>query len=225
MATVQATPTAEPRFVIYGVTWEQYLALLDWVGDRHIRITFDGENLELMSPSYEHGRGDSLIGYLVRRLSEELDLDICSSGPTTFKSEQVKKGLEPDECFWFQNEPLIRGKTELDLNVDPPPDLAIEVEVTRSILNRLEIYAALGVPELWRWRNERVEILLLGPDGQYHPSDSSLCLPMVPNKEFSRWVARGLEMSERQLIREFVAWVRETILPNLPAGDRDEPVA
>ncbi len=220
MATAQATKTtAESRFVIQDVTWESYLALLDWMDGRNVRITFDGERLELMSPSYEHGRGDSLIGYLIRRLSEELEIDICSSSPVTFKSELVQKGLEPDTCFWFQNEPLVRGKRELDLTVDPPPDLVVEVEVRSSILNRLEIYAALRVPELWRWRNDRMEVLLLGPDQQYHPAATSRCLPMVPIEEFSRWVGRGLEMSERQFIREFVAWVRETILPNLPPGE------
>lgn len=221
MATAQATRTAESRFVIHDVTWEEYLALLDWMDDRKIRITFDGENLELMTTSFEHERGASLIGRLIERLSEELDLDICSGGVTTFKSELVKKGLEPDRCYWFANEPLIRGKKELDLTIDPPPDLAVEVEVTSSILNRLEIYAALGVPELWRWRNERIEVLLLGPDRSYHPSDSSLSLSMVLIEEFSRWIGRGLEMSERQLVREFVAWVRETILPNMPPRDAE----
>lgn len=221
MATAQATTTTEPRFVIHDVSWEQYLALLDWMGDRQIRISFDGESLELMSPSYEHGRSDSLVGYLIRRLSEELNLDICSSSPVTFKSELAKKGLEPDGCFWFANEPLVRGKTELDLTVDPPPDLAIEVEVSQSTLNRLAIYASLGVPEVWRVREGKIQALLLGDDGQYHSSEVSRSLPMLPIPEFSHWIARGLEMSERQLIREFVAWVRETILPNHP-GNRVE---
>lgn len=221
MAT--ATATAEARFVIHGVTWEKYLALLDWMGDRHIRVTFDGEDLELMSPSYEHERGGALVGHLIERLSEELDLDICSGGQTTFKSELVEKGLEPDRCYWLRNEPVIRGKTELDLAADPPPDLAVEVEVTSSVLDRPEIYSALGIPEIWRWRRGRLEVLLLGPDRRYHASDAGACLPMVPVAEFGRRVARGLEIGERQLIREFVAWVREAIAPDVPPAGGEEP--
>ncbi len=157
MATVQTSPptvqaTPDSRFLIPGVTWDEYLKLLDWMDDRHVRVTYDGNTVELMSPSFEHGRTGSLLGQLVERLSEELDLDICGGNDTTLKSELAKKGLEPDECYWFQNEPRIRHNREIDLSIDPPPDLAIEVEVTRSILDKLAIYSEVGIPEIWRVR-------------------------------------------------------------------------
>jgi Uma2 family endonuclease len=214
--TAKATGVGEDRILIPGVTWKQYLELLDWMGDRNIRITFDGDCVELMSPSYLHSRGDTLIGRMIEMVCFELDLDICSAAPVTLKTELMERGLEPDRSYWLANEPLVRGKTELDENVDPPPDLVIEVEVTRGILNRIAIYAALGVPEIWRWHKGKIEVLLLGDDGRYHPSGTSRSLPMLPMAEMSRWVERGLAMGERQWIREFVAWVRETIAPGQP---------
>lgn len=224
MATVQLTKSTEPRFVVHDVSWEEYLTFLDWMAERHVRIAFDGESLELMTTSFEHERWASLTGRLVERLSESLDLDICSGGTVTLKSELVKRGLEADRCYWLANEPYVRHKRKLDLAVDPPPDLAIEVEVSRSILDRLAIYADLGIPEIWRFRDDQLQVLLLGPDGRYHPSESSQSLPMVSIPEMNRWIVRGLEVGERQLIREFVAWINETILPNHP-GDRGEPEA
>lgn len=220
MATVSQT-SAESRFVISGVSWEEYLRLLDWMGDRHIRLTYDGSSVEMMSPSYEHDYDDWIIGRLVERLCEELSIRYRIGAKSTLKSALVEKGLEADACYWIQNEPAMRGKRKLDLSLVPPPDLAIEVEVSRSVLDRLGIYSALGVPEVWRVRNTKVRVLLLGEDGQYYPSETSQSLPMVPIESLSEWLVRAQVLDESDLIPEYVAWVRETILPTWRAADEE----
>ncbi|HEX8201058.1 MAG TPA: Uma2 family endonuclease [Isosphaeraceae bacterium] len=144
MATVQAP--AEQRLVLWDVGWKGYLALLDVVGDRRIRITYDRGNVELMTVSPLHEFSKKNLARLIEILSYELDLDIRSGGSFTFKREDLDRGLEPDECYWFRNEPLVRMKMEFDPLIDPPPDLVVEVEVSRSVLDRMGILAALGVP-------------------------------------------------------------------------------
>ena len=103
-------------------------------------------------------------------MTEELDIPIRSGGSTTFKSQILKKGLEPDECYWIANEHLVRGRLDLDLEVDPPPDLAVEVEITRSVLNRMGIYASLRVPEVWRSDGDQIIVEQLQADGTYATS-------------------------------------------------------
>src|SRR5690348_4632225 len=131
MATVlePRRQAADKRFVLYGVDWTVYDAIVTALGDRPTRITFDGENLEFMSPSLIHEWYAGLIARFLEALAFELDLAIFSGGSTRFSRRDVERGLEPDKCFWIQNEPTVRGKRELDLQSDPPPDLAIEIEV------------------------------------------------------------------------------------------------
>jgi Uma2 family endonuclease len=121
MATIQAT--AENRLLMHGVRWQTYEMLVADLGESHIRLTYDKGELELMSPSREHESYKCLIGRMIESLTEELDIEIDSGGSTTFKREDLDRGLEPDACFWIDKELLIRGKMEIDLALDPPPDL------------------------------------------------------------------------------------------------------
>jgi Uma2 family endonuclease len=214
MATVQLP--AEQRILLHNVSWQTYEALLNDLegpGAGGVRLTYDQGSLEIMTTSHGHENYAELIARFVEALTEELDVPIHSGGSTTFKRKAKKRGLEPDKCYWIQNEPLMRGKKEFDIDTDPPPDLAIEVAITSSSLNRMAIYAALGVPEVWRFDGEVLRIYQLGADGEYEPCDRSPTFPYLPPAEVVRFLRLSDTQDETSLVRAFRAWVREHILP------------
>src|SRR5262249_17087838 len=152
MATATATPEQSSQFfLVRGIDWPTYRKISDAFQGRHLRITFDRGNLELMTISRAHGSYSRLLGRFVFVLREEFTLPISSCGDMTCDREDLDRGLEPDESFYIVNEALVRDKEEIDLAVDPPPDLALEIDISRSSQNRLEIYAAMRVPEVWQW--------------------------------------------------------------------------
>ena len=208
----------ERRFLLPGVGWEGYEALLGIVGDRLPRITYDRGDLELMSPSSDHERFKRLLGRLVETVTEVLRIPCQGLGSTTWRKKLKDRGLEPDECYYLARFPQVRGKRTIDLSVDPAPDLAIEVEISRSALDRMGIYAALGVPEVWRFDGETLRIAQLQPDGTYAESDRSPGLPMLPPAEVVRWLGLAEEMGQTPWIRQFRAWVREALAPGFEEG-------
>ena len=143
----------------------------------------------------------------------ELNIPIRSGKSTTFSREDLERGLEPDECYYIQHELLVRGKNALDLAHDPPPDLAIEVDITSSSINRMAIYAALGVAEVWRFDGETLRIFGLGSDGKYEEAEESSCFPFLPWREFIQFLDEIPEQDETSLARSFQSWVRSRILP------------
>jgi Uma2 family endonuclease len=206
MATVEIP--AEQRCRLSDVPWATYVTFCDGLGPRHIRVTFDQGEMEIMTVSHEHERDKTLLGRLVETLTVELAIDMASGGSMTCRQEDLERGFEPDECYWIAHEAAVRDRDDIDFDRDPPPDLAIEVEISRSTMNRPRLYASLGVPELWRWDGQRLVIGLLGDDGQYHASGHSLSFPFLPISELVRFLTmRGV--SETQVIRAFREWVRE----------------
>jgi Uma2 family endonuclease len=198
----------EQHFLMHRVSWRTYENLLRELGDRHIFLTYDRGALEIMSPSRKHERVSKIIGRLVEAMTEELGIEISSSGSTTFRREDLEQGLEPDECYWIANEAAVREKDEIDLRIDPPPDLAIEVDFQSSSIDREQVYGALGVPEIWRWKDERLLLRLLQPDGSYATSQRSQSFPFLDMAEFERFVTMRNSTGESALMRAFRAWVR-----------------
>jgi Uma2 family endonuclease len=188
--------------------------MLDAVGNRRVRVTYDRGNLELMSPSPVHEIYKRLFGRLLDVLAEELDVSFKACGSTTFRREDLDRGLEPDECFYLAGAARVRDWKTLDLASDPPPDLAIEIDITRSCLNRMGIYAALGVPELWQFDGETLQVYQLGTDGAYGPRPQSLAFPFLPLPEivslFQQCVA---EADDRLVLKALRKWVRERVVP------------
>ncbi len=218
MIQALASPTTgesgELRFSIPGVDWEGYEALLKIVGDRAtIRVTYDRGFVELMSPLYKHDRYGNLLGRMVETITEELGLPLAASGSTTFRRKILDRGLEADESYYLENAHRLPRDGEIDLEVIPPPDLAIEVEITNSILKRLDIYAALGVPEIWRFDGETLAVLLLGPEGAYAPSLKSRAFPFLPMVEIVRFLVEHVPGEDTPWARSFRAWVRDVLLP------------
>lgn len=204
----------ERRFLLRGAGWRGYQDLLRMVGDGSTRLTYDGGSVELMSPLNNHERYRNRMGYIVEALTDELGIPRIGGGSTTFHREDLDKGLEPDECYYLTNRERIGFQRHLDLTVDPPPDLAIEIEITRSALDRLGIYAKLGVSEVWRFDGETLTVLLLGADGAYAPSPTSRAFPFLPMAD----VVRFLHEESRDDTRwgcGFRAWVREVVVPRV----------
>jgi Uma2 family endonuclease len=144
------------RVLLRDVTWQEFETILDELGEhRAARIAYDKGVLEIMAPLPEHEDNKEIISDLVKALLEELDIEFRSLGSTTFKKESMAQGIEPDQCFYIKNESKIRGKKRLDLKQDPPPDLALEIDVTS--LTHASIYEALKVPELWRFDKDKRE--------------------------------------------------------------------
>jgi Uma2 family endonuclease len=200
----------ESRVVLHGVGWEGYETMLKLVGDRPVRLTYDRGDLELMVPSLDHERYKSLLGRLIETLTLELDLPCDAAGSTTWRKQLEDRGLEPDECYYLANAERVVGR-KVDLSVDPPPDLAIEIEISRSALDRLGIYAALGVPEVWRFDGEALRVEQLQADGTYQEVAVSPSFPFLPLNEVVRWLRLAETMGQTPWLRQFREWVREEL--------------
>jgi Uma2 family endonuclease len=205
----------EPRFLLRGVGWAGYEAMLGIVGDRRsVRITYDRGDLELMSPSSEHEEFGHLLGRVVVTVTEELRIPCRGLRSTTWRKQLKDRGLEPDECYYLARFPRVRGKKKIDLSVDPAPDLAIEVEISRSALDRMGIYAALGVPEVWRFDGETLRVEQLQADGTYAEVEASPSLPFLPPAEVVRWLGLADTFpGQTAWLRQFREWVRATLAP------------
>src|SRR4051794_27615121 len=149
------------HIVLENASWELYETLLREVGDKSIRINFDQGRLEVMSPLPEHEEVKLLIHDLIKALTVELEMEVKSLGSTTLRSKAKTKGLEPDECYYFKNERKMRGRKRLNPAKDPPPELVVEIDITHRSVEREPIYAALGVPEIWRWDGTKLSCLEL----------------------------------------------------------------
>lgn len=219
MATT-SSPSAERRFLLTGVSWQFYETCLAEIGDRPVRLTYYQGNIEMMSPSEEHERYKHLLRRLLDLFTFELGIPIRGVGSTTWRRQDADAGLEPDECYYIEHEPQVRGKREVDLAVDPPPDLAVEIEITKSAIDRMAIYADLGIPEVWRFDGQTLSIHELGADGSYHLRDRSRNLPALAPQELVRFLAAAHQTDETTWLRSFQMWVREQVLPEW--GNRDD---
>jgi Uma2 family endonuclease len=210
MATVLNPPQlgAEERFVLRHVTWETYEQLLkNYATCSAPRFTYDQGDLEIMSPSIPHETASRILSLLVIIICEERELDFRDLGSTTHKRADLLKGVEPDGCFYIQNVEAIKGVEDLDLTVHPPADLVIESDISHPSVARFPIYAALGVPEIWQFRNSEVRFFgLLG--GLYTPLTNSSALPGIPAEVVTRLVSEAGAMKRPQWLREVREWIR-----------------
>lgn len=195
--------SAEQRVVMHGVSWKTYLALAYESNDRHARIAYDQGELEIMSPSRAHERLSSFVGRMVETLTEELQIDIDSVASTTFQREDQQRGFEADESYYIAHVAEVRDCDEIDLAVQPPPDLVIEVDISHSSRSKLMIFEKFGVPEVWRLEGDHLLVFVLGPNEKYLESTRSVVLPQFPVADMPRWLARRNEVGETQCIRDF----------------------
>lgn len=197
------------RVVLYNIGWQQFENLLKDLGDkRAARIAYDRGTLEIMTPLPEHEHYKEVISDIVKDLADLLDLDYESLGSTTCKRESRLAGVEPDNCFYFQNEAAIRGKLQFDLNQDPPPDLVLEIDLTSKSLNRFPIYARLGVPEIWCYDSGELKIYQL-QNGEYQEAQISLVFPNLAVQEIPRLIEQNRSLGRRALRQVVRAWARK----------------
>lgn len=197
------------QLVLYDVSWETYETLLDIFAERSTpRLAYYKGILALMTPLPEHETYSWTLGRLVVILSEELGLEIRGLKSTTWRLQPKQAGLEADECFYIQNEAKIRGKLKLDLRIDPPPDLVIEIDLSRSSIDKMAIYAELSIPEVWRWRNGKLSVHLLNEAQEYIESETSLAFESFPVKKLVKFMKIDSQQGENSRMREFRSWVR-----------------
>jgi len=204
----------EPAEIIHlsGISWQTYENLLaELSASRRLRLTYNRGTLEIMVPSPEHENYKKTLGRFVETLAEELEVRIQPLGSTTFKRPEIS-GAEPDECFYIKNINLIRGKKRIDLTQDPPPDLVVEINITSSSQNRFEVYADMGVPEIWRYDGNDFSINIL-QDKQYIAVEQSLAFPNLPLTEISNFLQQVGKKDYLELIKEFRNWVK-TVMSN-----------
>ena len=205
--------------VFHSVDWDDYETMLRIVGDRRIRVTYDGGTMEVRMPSQRHEQAAQLLGLFVPRLAEELEVPYEPLGMTTWKKPNAEKGLEPDQCYYIQNQAVVREKEAIDLETDPPPDLAIEVDITSSSLNRMGIYAELRVPEVWRYDGRTLTMYQLQPDGLYRSCESSLSFPGLRPADVERFIESGRTADKVRWARELRDWVHNELAPRRGHGD------
>ncbi|MBV8885252.1 MAG: Uma2 family endonuclease [Chroococcidiopsidaceae cyanobacterium CP_BM_RX_35] len=206
-----ATPLTPPTELIHlsGISWQTYETLLKELSDRRLRLTYNRGNLEIMAPSPEHERFKKLTGRFVETIAEELNIRIEPLGSTTFKHPELS-GAEPDECFYIYNIDAVRGKKRLDITVDPAPDLVVEIDVTSSSRSRLQVYADLGVAEVWIYNGESLAIQQW-QNGSYVTSQTSQFFLNLPILEIASFLQQAATMDYLELVKAFRKWVRSQI--------------
>jgi Uma2 family endonuclease len=195
------------QMLLKDISWQQLEKILEEMGEnRAARISYSDGWLEIMVPLPEHEKDKEIFGELVRILLDKLEIDFEPFGSTTLKNERMRQAVEPDTSFYIQNQAAVIGKNRIDLNIDPPPDLAIEIDITSR--TRFDNYEILGVPELWRYQQQGLEIFLLR-EGKYIKSSSS---PNFPNIELvNEYVRQCLTIGRSQAMRNFRNWVKDNL--------------
>lgn len=204
------------RVILRHISWQTYQSLIqDFEAEPAIRLTYDRGTLEIRMPLDPHETYKKLIGRLIEAATEELDLEIRSLGSRTCDREDLDRGLEPDQCYYIQHEVLVRDIEQIDLAQFPPPDLAVEVDISRSSLDRFSIYADLGIPEIWHYDGRTLTIYVLQAV-QYERCDRSVALPLLRAEEIARFLELRFPrdeiqtaVSENALVRQFRQWIRE----------------
>jgi Uma2 family endonuclease len=193
-----------------AVDWRTYSRLvLAFAEQPGVHLAYDRGELEIIGPSPEISPG-LFLGRLVSILTEELGLPIRHAGSTTLRRRRFRRGIDPHESFWITNAHRMAGRRRLDLRTDPPPDLAIEVDVIRSSLDRLGIYAALSVPEVWRLSGDTLTFYILGGDRKYTKASASRSFPLVAPIDLLPFLQQAEQVGDENAVGARVrAWIQQ----------------
>jgi Uma2 family endonuclease len=199
---------ADAVVTFHDVGWDEYEDLLEQVGEaEHLRIAYDSGVLQVMTLSPEHEKYARFLEGLMTAIRLRLHINILSFGSATMRKRGQRKGNEPDACFYVQNAYRIGNSLQLDFATDPPPDIAVEVDVHHDSRNKLDIYAALAVPEVWRFDGDALTIYVLEQD-RYAESGSSLALPMLTSRLLTDALTQMRTEGELAALMAFDEWLR-----------------
>ena len=202
-------PMGEKRITLRNLDWQKYQQMRQLLGDRtSARLTYDRGTLEITMPLEEHETAARMIELFIRILVAGLGLKMKTMGSTTLNREDLDRGAEPDDCYYIQNQPLVAGR-RVNLATDPPPDLIVEVDITRTDINKNRLYASLGVPEFWRFNGETWRIYHL-QDQSYVECDRSPTFAIVEKADLYRFLAAA-QQDEIEAETDFRAWVKQIL--------------
>jgi Uma2 family endonuclease len=206
--TIVSQLPEDTEVIFHGATWEEYEELLDQVGEAAgLRISFNDGTLKVMSLSSEHEKYVRFIEGLIVAIKLRLRINIVSFGSTTMSKRRKSKGNEPDACFYVQTAAVIGNRIELDFSIDPPPDVVLEVDIHHDSKGNDAIYAALGVPEIWRYDEWAMTIYHL-QEGEYVVAEASRALPMLNGEILTEYMNRMLRDGEFEALLAFDGWLQ-----------------
>jgi Uma2 family endonuclease len=203
------TPQGEERLLLRDISWDFYVAFCEELGERPVRLSYSQGMSEIMITKAPHEFFKKMLAKLVEITILERNIPVRSGGSMTFQRRDLKKGFEPDECWWISSEAQVRGKQEFDFVRDPPPDLAIEVEVSHSLVDRIGIFAAMGVRELWRFNGRQLRFCILREDGAYHELNTSFAFPFLKPADLEQFLQPDDRTDETTRVRQFRDWLRQ----------------
>lgn len=209
MSTLLSTPPQS--FVLEDVSWEYYDRTLRELEARHqhVRVTYDDGRMEFKTLGDEHERTKKTVARLIELYALEQDIPITGLGSITCRRKKLRKGLEPDECYYVNTPAPPMTRKELDLNKYPPPDLAVEIDITQGSIERQPIYEALRVREIWRFDGQRLSVLLRAEQGGYQSSDHSVAFPDLSLEQFNQFVSMAITGTQHEAVRAFRDWLRQ----------------
>lgn len=206
---MQKQTAYETRTALHNVRWETFVELAEQRRGSIPRMTFCEGVLELMSPIRQHENIGRLIGRMVETCTEVLGIEIHSVASTTFKRKDLQRAFEADESYYIQNADLMRIKERTDPTIDPPPDLVIEVETAPSLIGKLDLFSAMGVPELW-FHDGNLLVMYALVESRYQIIESSLALSGLTSQKLNLFLDKRFETGETAIIREF----RQSVVQN-----------
>jgi Uma2 family endonuclease len=227
--SVQAPPNedGDQCVAFYNVGWEGYSELLRLRGERsHPRMVYLDGTVWLMSRSFPHERLQKRLGWVAEVIADELEIPFVAAGSTTFRRRIKRGGVEGDQTYYVANEKCIRGKDDIDLETDPPPDLAIEAVYSHDADEAIVVWRRFKVPEVWVCDETELRILVLRPNGRYAGSPTSASFPFLSAAEVYDWVSRPQTQSDFEWLKQLRMWVRRTLKPRFrrisPNSGQDE---
>jgi Uma2 family endonuclease len=202
-------PATDDKTVLYDVSWETYERLLSDFSDRSSpRLTYDEGRLEITSPTEEHEELNRSLAVLVEAVAEALEIDLRSLGSTTFRRRDLDRGFEPDSCFYVQSLSKLKSTRKVDLELDPPPDLVIEIDISHSSKEKLTLYRAMGVPEVWRHDGDSVKIYVLQDDG-YDTVETGRAFPILSAAKLTELLETGRTHKRYEWLQSIREWARQ----------------
>lgn len=216
MTTILTKPMAENIVSLTHVSWDTFSRLLEELGDqRNQRLSYYLGNVEIMSPLGEHENNNRFIDDLIRGIADELNLNLKKFGSLTLRSNQEKQAVEPDSCYYINNEPLVRNKQHIDLTIDPPPDLVLEIDITSGSLNKLPIYATLKVPEIWRYNGKKLTVFCFNSKtNNYQQLIKSKIFTWLDLDMIPALINQSLDIGETATLKQFRQWIKDNVTTN-----------